>query len=84
MALRICAAAGKVAFVRHSQAEKVVASYRKKAASGVAEAPRSAYRCAVCRRWHVTGQSPQEAADWKRAQGKPPMKRKPRLKRKPK
>lgn len=34
MALRICAAAGKVAFVRHSQAEKVVASYWTFAATG--------------------------------------------------
>lgn len=80
MGARICTAAGKVAFTRHQDAEKLLARYRKLAP--VAGVPRAAYRCPACRRWYVTGQTPQEVADWKRAQGAPPKARKPRLKRK--
>lgn len=72
MGVRKCTAAGKLAFVRHQYAEKLVAFYRRVAETGAVEVPRSVYRCVACRRWHVTGYTPEQTADWKRAQGKPP------------
>lgn len=79
MAARYCPAAGKVAYVRHQEAEKVVAYHAKKL-NGIASHPRTAYRCVVCRRWHVTSLTPEEAADHKRARGTPPPpKRTPKL-----
>lgn len=79
MGTRFCPAAGKVAYVRHQEAEKIVARFTK-ANQGIASHPQSAYRCTVCRRWHVTSLTPDEAADHKRARGTPPPpKRTPRL-----
>lgn len=84
MAARYCVAAGKVAYVRHQEAEKVIALHAKRC-NGSASRPLSPYRCVVCRRWHLTGLTPEEAADHRRARGTPPPPKKaPRLRPKTK
>lgn len=70
MGARTCTAAGKVAFVRHQDAEKLIARYAKRN-RGLAAAPLSPYRCTTCRRWHVTNMTPAESAEYQAARGKP-------------
>ena len=69
MGLRMCAATGRIAF-RHQHAEKVIAMLDKKY-RGLAAAPLSHFRCIACKRWHVCGMTPAEAAEYQRARGKP-------------
>lgn len=69
MALRLCGAAGRIAF-RHQDAEKVIAKLGK-VYRGLAAAPLSHYRCLACKRWHVCGMTQAESAEYQRIRGKP-------------
>lgn len=72
MGIHFCTASGKMAYVRPQDAEKAIAKQRFRAERGLAQVPLSTYRCAVCRRWHLTSMTPQETAERKQARGGPP------------
>lgn len=71
MGNRLCRATGKVSFVRHQDAEKVVARFSPARKRGLVEAPQAVYRCRSCNRWHLTGMTPAESAEYTRLRGKP-------------
>jgi hypothetical protein len=55
----ICQRSGKVAFVRHQDAAKVVGDVGNRHRIPSADAPKSIYQCEHCGRWHVTGYPPE-------------------------
>ena len=75
MGNRVCRATGKVSFVRHQDAEKVMAHYSPARKRGLVEAPQAIYRCVSCNRWHLTCMTPAESAEYTRLRGKPPRHR---------
>lgn len=67
MGKRACQATGKVAFVRHQDAAKVIGDLRVRHRLPAADGPLSLYQCEHCRRWHVTGMTAEQTRDIQRA-----------------
>lgn len=62
---RRCWATGKRQFKNQADAARAVAHFLRLAVPGLEQTAQTTYRCHHCRKWHITGQSPQQAREFR-------------------
>lgn len=63
--VRYCWATNKRQFKNQAEAARAVAHFLRIADPALEQTAQTTYRCHHCRKWHITGQSPQQAREFR-------------------